>query len=661
MQITRHVCPLNCNDSCSILAYVDNYRLIKVSGDPLHSYTLGTLCSKGYSLAEHVYHPDRILYPLRQSARGSGNWKRITWEEALQEISSNIIDIYQNDGNLLSLALLDGKANTGVLARSLSHMLSSIAPLTQIESLQSGGPGYDAELLDFGLYGQKDPEDMGKADLIVLWGVNPASTAIHQMRILQQARNRGTKVILIDVFPSMTANNVDEAIFVKPGGDGALALAVLRELILKSSVNYHFLLHESEGWGILQDWLLDTDPEQLLKVAGISSKAITHLADEIRHSSSAAFWIGKGLQKYSNSGQNIRAIHALAVAGGAMENCGGGVYTSQPADFLLNSIWGSDLKNNRKMNLSSLVLNRNTFNPAIRMLWVTQSNPLVQGTELQALREMIDSLDLIVTTDYFLTPTARYSDIVLPAATIFEMEDLVAGSWHQWLGLNERAITPLGEVRSELEVAQALTQVLNEAFPGVCSFQAERTISDWFRQGVLPQLYRQLEIDNYRELKTGPRKIPLNKFADNSIQQKKYRFVVPEAMELGCPEIPSAIAPVSPPESYPYRLICVRQADRFNSQFGNISWLLEGRATNEIILNRELAGLKKIVSGDPVSVYNQWGEVILKAKVCQELSDKIIICSARQDLDGKSINTLIGGQETDIAYHDTFVNIARYS
>ncbi|AET68623.1 anaerobic dehydrogenase, typically selenocysteine-containing [Desulfosporosinus orientis DSM 765] len=669
MKITRHVCPLNCYDTCSILAHVDNDRLIKVSGDPLQSYTLGTLCSKGYSLTEHTYHPDRILYPLRQSSRGSENWKRITWEEALQEISGKILEIYQKDSNLLPLALLDGKANTGVLARSLSHMLSSISPITQIENPHSGGAVLDAQLLDFGGYSQKDPEDMKKADLIVLWGVNPASTAIHQMRILQQARNRGTKVILIDVFPSVTADKVDKAIFVKPGGDGALALAILRELMLKSSLNYHFLFRESEGWENLRDWLLETDPEQMRNVAGISGEVITYLANEIRRCSTTVFWIGKGLQKYTNSGQNIRAIHALAVAGGLMKDCGGGIYTSHSVDFLFNDIWGSDLINNRKMNFSSFMLHHKALDPGIRMLWVTQSNPLVQGTELQAFRKMMSSLDLIVTTEHFLTPTARYSDIVLPAATLFEMEDIIAGGWHQWLGLNEQAITPLGEVRSELEIAQALSRVLNKAFPGVCPFPADRAISDWLRLAVPPQLCRQLGIDTYKELKNGPQKIPLKKLADNSQLQRKYRFVVPEAMELGCPEIPSIIAPVSPPESYPYRLICVRQADRLNSQFGNLSWLLEGQVRDEIILNKELAGLKKIVSGDQVSVYNQWGEITLKAKVSQEFPDNIVVCSARQDLNVKSINNLIGGRETDMgkatngvfdmAFHETFVNIVR--
>lgn len=668
MQISRHVCTCKCYDTCSMFAYVDNGRLLKVSGNPLNSYTLGTLCPKGYSLVQQVYHPDRVLYPLRQSMRGSGDWKRITWEEALQEISGNILRIYHKNGDLLPLALLDGKANTGALARSLSGMLSSIASITQIESPQSGGPGLDAQLLDFGGYSPKDPEDMRKAELIVLWGVNPASTAIHQMGILQQARRRGTKVILIDVFPSTTADRVDEIILVKPGGDGALALAVLRQLIFKSSVNYRFLLNQAEGWESLKDWLLETDPAEMSEAAGVSSKIIAHLADEIRRSSKPVFWIGKGLQKYANSGQSIRAIHALAAAGGLMETCGEGIYTSQPAGSLLTGLWDSDCAKNRKISFSS-IQNSQANNPRLSMLWITQSNPLVQGSELQAVQEMMDSLDLIVTTGHFLTPTSLSSDIALPATTFLEAEDLVAGSWHQWLGFNEQAIRPQGEARSELAIAQSLAMALNEKSPGICPFPVERTIAQWLQRAVSQEVYDMLGIDNFQELRNGPRKV-LVKNLSAKTKDQKYKFIAPEALELGCPEIPSMVAPLSHPKGYPYRLIGLRRADRLNSQLGNIRWLLEGQAADEILISGELARLKGIGSEDKVTVYNQRGEIVLKAKVCQELPGQIVVCSARQDINGKSINTLVGGREADmgkasngvndLAFNEVFVNIVRY-
>ncbi|MEA5025777.1 putative dimethyl sulfoxide reductase chain YnfF [bioreactor metagenome] len=674
VQTTRNICTRNCYDTCSILAHVENGRLVKVSGDFQQLYTLGTLCSKGYSYVDYVYHPDRILYPLHQIPRGSGKWQRITWDEAIQEISAHILKIYKETGNFLPLAFLRGTGSSGVLAQALLYMLSSLGSITEIENLGVGVAGQDSCMLDFGKFVPKDPEEMKNTDLVILWGVNPASTAIHQMRILQKIRREDGKVILIDVFPSRSVNHVDDYIQIRPGGDGALALAILRELLYKNSIDYRFIIEESEGWENFRDWLLEFDPEVLYRASGISREKITFLADKIRNSCSAAFWIGKGLQFYSNSGQNIRAIQALAVAGGLMEEPGGGVYTAYNCNRFGNEVWQSILNenkehDNRRLSFQSLTTEFAAFNPGVRMLWVTQSNPLAQGIDLHTFRENLNQLELIVTTEHFLTETARISDIVLPATTLFETEDIVIGRWHKWLGLNEQAIQPLGESRSELEIARELSRVLNKEVMGICPFPDERTSKEWLNLILNPQRYLELGIENYEQLKDGPRKIILSGVDLTPEKDKRYRFLVPEAIEQGWPEIPSLVEPIEPPASYPYRFICVHKVERFNSQLGNLSWLREGQEHEGILLGEELAQLKGIVTGNHVTVYNQYSEVVLTAKVSQDIPDKVLICTARQDINGKSINNLVSNKETDLkrlfkkfpgfAYHDCFVNVAR--
>lgn len=672
MQITRQVCTRNCYDTCSFLAYVEDGRLVKVSGNPWQTYTVGTLCCKGYNYVKYVYHPDRILHPLRQTPRGSGNWERITWDEALGDISKHILDIYKESGSFLPVAYQGGTGNTGVLAQSMLHMFSSLGPITRIESYHAGAVGQDAQILDFGRCILKDPEEMKDADLIILWGVNPASTAIHQMRILQRARRQGSKVILIDVFPSRTANWVDESMLVHPGGDGALALAVLRDLIYKNSIDYHFVTQESEGWEDFQDWLLKTDPQKLAGISGVSSVEIAALADKIRCSSSVAFWLGKGLQRYGNSGQNIRGIHALAAAGGLMGDNGGGVYAPIELKSLFTGMWEDrGERDNRKVSHYSFSECGDTFplNPVLRMLWITQCNPLAQGTDFHGLRKTLNKIDLIVTTDHFLTETAKNSDIFLPATTLFETEDIVVGSWNKWLGLNEQAIAPLGEAKSELEIAQDLTRVLNQNLPGICSFPADRSRKEWLDLSIVSSISEILKINGSEDLKSGPRKISVSSLMSNQKGKYKYRFTAPEAVEQGCPEIPSLVAPMSPPIGYPFRLISIHKVDAFNSQLGNMSWLVEGQERADIFLGEQLARMKEINSGDRVTVYNRYGEVALKAKVCRGFPDPILIIAARVDVNGKSINTLISAQQTDlgkisrnfsdIAYHDTYVNIVR--
>jgi len=670
LQVTHHICTRNCYDTCSFMAHVEGGRLLKVSGDPWQTYTMGTLCCKGYNYVKYVYHPERILYPLRQTPRGSGNWQRITWDEALGRIADAILTIRQETGSFLPLTYLGGTGNTGVLAQSMLHMLSSLGPITQVKNNRVGAAGQDAQLLDFGEYTLRDPEEMKEADLIILWGVNPTSTAIHQMRILQRARRKGSKIISIDVFPSRATGWVDEFILVHPGGDGALALAVLRELLYKNGLDHYFLSQKTTGWEDFRDWLLEADPTEFNEISGASNVEISTLADKICNSQAVAFWLGKGLQRYSNSGQSIRSIHALAAAGGILGESGGGVYAPVDLDYLLKDIWldQGELQNRKIFHLlPGLAQELSILNSPPRLLWITQGNPLVQATELQSFKKVLTGLDLIITTDHFLTETASNSDIFLPATTLFETKDVIVGSWNKWVGLNGQAIKPLGESKSELEIAQNLTRVLNQHSPGICSFPADRSLDQWL-DAAIALIGGRLRANGVSRLKHGPQKLSAFGLAPKLRNKYSYRFIAPEAMDQGCPEIPSLISPATAPIGYPYRLISVHQVDSFNSQLGNMPWLAEGKENAQILLGGALAKRKGLYSGDFVTIYNQHGEIILRVRVIDDFPEFLLIATARTDVNGKSINSLVGAQLTDlgllsrgfsdIAYHDTFVNLA---
>ncbi|WP_026198884.1 molybdopterin-dependent oxidoreductase [Desulfitobacterium hafniense] len=674
MRLTRHVCPRNCFDTCSLHAYVDeNGQLVKVSGDAQQLYTAGTLCSKGYSYVQYVYNQKRILYPMQQNPRGSGNWERISWDEAMRKISEQILKNYKDYGSFLPIAYLRGSGNIGILAKAMEGMLSSLGDITVIGGTLCGAAGQDAQVLDFGAQNPMDPEQMAKADCVILWGVNPASNAIHQMRILQQVRKRGGQVILIDVISTATATQVDNLISVRPGGDGALALATLRELLYKNRIDHRFLVEKTEGWDALRDWLLDVDPARLYEVAGVTAAQVSDLADRIIDSSSVAFWIGMGMQRYSNSGQNVRAIHALAAAGGFLDNLGG-IYAPYFPDAFFADLWSTNsnprTQGIRKIGAHALESQRFSLDPPVRMLWVSMSNILTQGTDLQTLKHCLNDIDFVVSTDHYFTETVNMSDIVLPATTLFEAEDVVLGYWHKWLSLNEQAISPLGEARSELEIARSLTRMLNTLEPGLCPFPADRTAQEWLEIAISPEISAMAGIKNVEDLGKGPRKMHypvLGRDVPFATPSGKYRFQVPEAMDQGCPEIPSLVDPCTPPASYPYRLLAVHKVDQMNSQLANLEWVAEGsRDQGTLWLGPGLARLKGIISGDKLTLYNQIGEISLRAKIRLGIPDDLLVCLTRQDMNGKSVNCLTGKQETDlgrvstgfpgVAYHDTFVN-----
>ena len=206
---TRHVCPRNCYSSCSILGYSKNGYLKKVTGDPSHGYTKGLLCAKGYHYINQVYHQDRLKYPMRQYPRGSGNWQRITWEEAMNTIAEKIIDLYERYDLHLSLALNKYSGNMGVLHHAMEGFFNGLGKTSRAVGNPCWAPGMDALFYDYGGYQTSDMEDILHAKTIILWGVNPVWTAIHSMNYIYEAQKHGAKVITIDPVYTETAKKSD--------------------------------------------------------------------------------------------------------------------------------------------------------------------------------------------------------------------------------------------------------------------------------------------------------------------------------------------------------------------------------------------------------------------------------------------------------------------
>lgn len=698
VRVTKHVCPKDCYDTCSMLAYVDDRgHLVKVAGDPDNEYTQGKLCCKGYAYPHYVYHPKRLTYPMLQWPRFSGNWKRISWEDALERIAKKIIEIKKEYGSYLPIGLLKGPGNYGVLAEATEGVFSSLGPITKASGSLCLSAGWDAQLLDFGGVHSNNPKEMSKAKLLLLWGVNPAATAIHQMPEIQNLRKAGGKVILIDIIPTATSNHVDKFIQVRPGGDGALALGLIRELVLKNRIDHTFLKEKTVGWESFRSWLLQSDSDELASVSGVTGEDLGELVQLIMYCKPLAIWPGSGLQRYANGGQNMRAIHALAAVCGSFESEGSGVFWQSIDFYGLNQkifksgmqlIEGNDSRSerlegkmgdqkplcsqNRLIGLNALAQNlRGCQDPPVKMMWITSSNYLARGTDVIAMRKQMMEMDMVVTVDHFLTETAQASDIVLPATTCFEGWDVVASYWHNRMGVSQQAILPVGESRSELTIAQSLSRALNVLEPGVCSFPMEGSEENWLSERITPWLKKNLGIENYLDLLKGEHFWSVSDQDEGktfSTPSGKFQFIAPEAMEQGCPELPILIYPKEPPITYPFRFLVLHRAENLNSQFSNLEWM-DSEASSEVWLSPTVAKIKGIENGDIVVLYNELGEVHFRAKIKPRIPEEVLICYTWQDLRGKPVNNLTKVQETDlgqaltgfpgVAYHDTFVNLVR--
>lgn len=676
MRITRHTCPRDCPDACGMLAYVnDKDRLVKVTGDNKNNYTKGKLCCKGYAYSQYVYHPSRIQYPMVQIPRLSGEWKRISWQEASGIICQKILKIKEKYSNYLPIGYMKGGGNYGLLAESTRGLFTSLGPITIVNAAGALclAAAWDAQILDFGGFISAEPLEMKNAKTIILWGTNPVETAVHQISIIEKAKANGGKIILIDLYPSKTSIIADQFIRVKPGGDGALALSVLKQLLLNNKLDKN-LVRKYTGWEEFSRWLVGVESSQLDGISGVAPEIVSQLAEEIALGKPVAFWLGAGMQRYSNGGQNIRNIHALAVASGNIGVKGGGIFFPRIDHWKFTYKFDSYQKHkkseNRIIGINDLAKNLSDCkDPPIELLWITSCNPLARGTGIKKLRKKIRDIDFLVTVDHFMTLTCKESDMVLPATTCFEAWDVVASYWHNWVGINQPAIEPVGECKSELQITKLLSKELNYLKPNITSFPYDIDDERWLSEELSPWLCKNLGIDSYKDLLKAPRPLDMHNDEIFGIGSKKYSFLNPKAIEQGCPELPILVAPLEAPNTYPYRFLLLHRLENLNSQLTNIKWLETSKSDTLLFISPNIAKMKGISSGEKIVVYNEIGEIILIAKIQQSLPDDAVFCYSMYDLHEETVNVLTGIQETDLgrimyqypgaAYHDTFVNLVK--
>lgn len=262
-----------------MLSYVCDGKLIKVEGDPAHGYTRGRLCAKGYAYTQYVYNPHRLRYPLMQYPRGSGKWQRISWDKVLEIIAEKILELNHRYGSNLATAFNKFSGNLGLLHNSIEGMFNSIGAHTRPIGNLCLAAGCDAQIYDFGRSVHPYPESMADAGLIVIWGANPAWTSVHQLHFINQARENGAKVIVIDPLFTATAAKADVYIQIKPGTDGMLALAVAKMLIERRDYDRQFVQNHLHGWQHFCRYLENhVSLEQATQVTGVKQEAIWELA-----------------------------------------------------------------------------------------------------------------------------------------------------------------------------------------------------------------------------------------------------------------------------------------------------------------------------------------------------------------------------------------------
>ena len=670
-QVTRHVCPRNCYDTCGMLAYVRNGKIEKITGDPTHGYTKGKLCSKGYHYIRMVYHPDRLQFPMRQIRRGSGRWERITWDTASEIICGKIIELKERYHSTLPLCLNKYSGNFGILHYATEGMFNSLGATTQSQGSPCWSAGLDAQFYDMGGNVNSDPEELANGKLILLWGVNPAWTAIHSLPYIYRAKGKGAKVIVIDPLYSQTGKKADWFVQVKPGGDGALALALAKVIFERGKFDEEFVRLHTVGWEEFTAYLHSLELSFLAEECGQSIEHIRALGEMICAINPMFIWVGFGLQRHVNGGQNLRAIDALAAMTGNIGIAGGGVHYAHQLTGSFHYNFSKDPGGNRYLNINRFAdeVSRVEGVP-VKLLWVAGRNLLTQDVCRKNLFKELDKLELIVTVDQFLTPTAQYSDIVLPTTTHFEEMDVVPSYWHHWVALNEQAISPYFEAKSDLEIARLLCKKLNDLQPGMSTFPTDKKIEAFIDSEFTEKIYVMLQIKHWSELANGARRAAVSRIAweDKKFATAtgKFEFISQRATEQQRPPLPEYVKGPQPSNQYPYWLITAHAQQGLNSQFQTTASLVHHRE-NTVLIHPKTAEQKGIQEGKFIRVYNALGSITLKACISLDTSRDVLVCyQGWMPGFAVQLNDLNAGLSTDmgevrtgakgVALYDVFVN-----
>jgi anaerobic selenocysteine-containing dehydrogenase len=469
-------CPHDCPDTCGVITEVANGRAVNFYANPDHPITQGWLCGKVRPYLDRVYHPDRLRYPLRRTGpKGGGRWARISWEEAIGEIGERWRQIIAEYGAEAILPY----SYSGTLG--LVQMTVSSARLwnrmgaSQLERSICGAAAEMAVEATLGIRYSPAYADVAHSRVLIVWGHNPATTAPHFMPHLTTAQRRGCKVVVIDPRRTRTARCADWHLAPLPGSDGALALGLAHAIVAEEWHDEGWLAAHTAGWPQLRERLSEYPPERVAALTGLSENEIIELARLYAHNRPGVIKIADGLQRNRMGGQTVRAICALPAITGQYGCRGGGLAYSmsgkQQWDSAAVNHWDECPPPGRWVNMNRLgaALLGEISDPPIMSLYVFGSNPAAVAPNAGRVVAGLQREDLFtVVHELFMTDTADYADIVLPATSQLEQSDLHKAYGHTNVAYNRQAIEPFGEAKSNWDVMRLLARTMGFDEPWLC-------------------------------------------------------------------------------------------------------------------------------------------------------------------------------------------------
>lgn len=640
---TIGVCQHDCPDACSLIATVRDGRVVGVRGNPAHPVTAGFICAKMARAPARAYARDRVLYPLRRvGPKGSGEFRRIGWDEAIGEIARRWRDIIARDGPFAVLPFF-GSGNEGVVQGRIAgrRFFNRLGALQLIRTVCTKA-GRTAYIHTMGDSRMADPTAAEEADLIVAWGVNPASTHVHHLPVLKRARARGAALAVIDPVRVGGMPEPDIRLRPRPGTDAAVALALMHVLVRDGRHDSAFVESFTTGFAALAERARAWPPERAAATADVPAGEIERLARLYGERRRALVHVGPGCLRHSNAGMTMRAIACLPALTGAWRWPGGGLYfpTSTVFPFDWSRLDGDELRPNPPAGYNMIRLGRLLTDAArpVRSLYVFDGNPAVTLYDQGRVRRGLGREDLFtVVHDTRLTDTARHADIVLPATGPFEHADLVFSYYSPEILINRPAIAPPGEARSNLDVFRALATALG--FDEQCFRQdAETVVEDILARADLP-----LDADGRGALRRDgwafARIRPIHRRFETGVLGRRDRRIALYAETLaaeGRDPLPDYVPPREGPEAapavfarYPLAFLTPAAHSTLNSNQGDEPAVRRDEDRPRLLIHPDDARARRIDPGERVRAYNDRGDCLLWADITDKTRPGVVVAAGR--------------------------------
>lgn len=652
-------CPHDCPDTCSMLVKVEQGRVTGVQGNPQHPFTQGRLCAKTSHYQERVYHPDRLLHPLRRSGpKGSGQFERISWAEALATIGDRWRTIIAKHGPtaILPYSYLgtQGLVNGLTVGDPFFNRLG--ATVSERTFCDSGAS--TAYVMTVGPTPGMDPESLAHSRLIILWACNLLSTNAHLWPFIDQAKQHGARVIVIDPAKTGTSAVADQHLRPRPGTDGALALAMIQVIIGEGLVDRDYVDRHTVGYQELVAHVAPYTPEFAASETGIDAELIRQLARDYARTQPSAIRIGVAIERSAGGGQLVRALACLPALVGAWRRPGGGLLQLPLWAFPVrwDRLHRADLATPGTRVVNQWQLGRALtgdlpLSPPIQALFVYNSNPLVVAPDQLRLQQGLLREDLFtVVSEQFMTDTARHADLVLPATTQVEQLDLMFSWGHLYLSLNQPAIEPQGEAVSNSELFRRLARTLDFADPFFQRSDEQIMVEaiDWdspVMQGISlarlqAQGYARLNLpaaEVYAPHAEGGFPTPSGKVELKASMAAGGNFVLPTFRQGSVdhqdgspvPALPTYRPPresaVASGGAYPLAMLSPKSHAFLNSSYGNHRRQLAREGEQKLLLHPSDASARGIRSDDLVRVRNQRGSFVAIAKVGDAAMPGVVI------------------------------------